>query len=92
MNNEDVIIMAWQEVHDAFIKKGHIAIYGGGTKSKGHGFWIYPAPAEAIQRYKETRGWTHMDDFLPAIQNDGKLSGNPFFWMMPEARKLLASL
>lgn len=84
--------MTWREVHEKFLDKNHIALYGGGPKSKGHGFWINPASPEIVKRYRETAGWLDLSDCAPALQNDGKRSGNPYFWMFSDAVALLNSL
>ena len=67
---------------------GYLAVYGGGSRSKGHGFWLYNAPPETIKIWHDTRGWTSLED-LAAIRNDGKRSGNPLFTMFEDAVKLL---
>ncbi len=65
-------------------ERGILSLYGG---KKGHGFWLYQAPPEAIERYERTRGWTHLDD-CTCIKNDGKRSGNPYFTMFSDAQRL----
>ena len=69
----------------ALATKGILAVYGG---RKGHGFWLYPASPETIARWNATRGYTHLDDAGPCIQNDGQRSGNPYFTMFEDAEKL----
>ena len=78
----------------AFAALGTIAMYGGGKNSKGHGFWIYEA-----NNIVATLAATDFRTFLEngglkgykCIENDGKASGNPSFWMYDDALELLAN-
>ena len=85
-------LTAVSELQAKLGKKGMLAIYGGGwaPKQKGHGFWLYPASPEAIAHYNHKRGFTHLSDCGPCIQNDGKASGNPCFWLFADAERLVS--
>ena len=67
---------------------GILAVYGGGSRSKGHGFWLYTASPETIKRFSDTRGWSSLEA-ATVIRNDGKKSGNPLFTMFEDAEKLV---
>ena len=67
---------------------GILAIYGGGSRGKGHGFWLYQATPEYIARYRAD-DYTDLVELPPVIQNDGKASGNPAFTMFEDAEKLV---
>ena len=67
---------------------GILAVYGGGSRSKGHGYWLYTARPETIKRWHDTRGWTSLEN-ATVIRNDGKKSGNPLFTMFEDAVKLI---
>lgn len=70
---------------------GIYAMYGG---RKGHGFWLYRVGVENAKRLIENFDpeifWGIADAFeeTPVIKNDGRNSGNPFFWMFNDAMKL----
>jgi len=70
---------------------GIYAMYGG---KKGHGFWLYRVGVENAKRLVEyfdpKMFWDIADAFeeTPVIKNDGRNSGNPFFWMFNDAMKL----
>ena len=76
-----------QAVIDGFAEKGYLALYGG---RKGHGFWIYRTTPEQVAVYYAVDGWCEIPGEI--IQNNGRNSGNPYFWMMADAVKLLAAL
>ena len=67
---------------------GILAVYGGGSRSKGHGFWLYTASAETIKRWGAFHGWSSLKN-ATVIRNDGKKSGNPLFTMFEDAVKLI---
>ena len=48
---------------------GILAVYGGGTRSKGHGFWLYTASLETITRWHDTRGWTSLQDAMILVRH-----------------------
>lgn len=73
---------------DQLAKVGILAVYGGGSRSKGFGFWLYRASPETIARFRATGGWTSLED-TTVIRNDGKNSGNPFFTMFADAAKMV---
>lgn len=80
----------WAEAKELQAKlaaQGILAIYGG--DKKGHGFWLYPAGPEALKRWEETRGYTHLDDCGPCMQTACHRSGNPCFTMFEDAAKLI---
>jgi hypothetical protein len=63
-----------EQLIDALRRNGYEAMYGGGRKSKGHGFWIKNLAT----------GQT--------LENDGVKSGNPYFFMFDDAKKLIDNL
>jgi hypothetical protein len=83
-------IMSMSKTTSALVDKlagrGILAMYGGGNKSNGHGFWLYATTPEKARA-------TIAADFYCAIpgkclENDGRGSGNPSFWMFKEAAAL----
>lgn len=87
-----------------FADRAIMALWGGGSSStnhhqKGHGFWLYPTRSrekchEALDLAAKNN-WSLVHtlghkEVGPAIENDGKASGNVYFWMVPDAKKILA--
>lgn len=68
----------------ALAARGIIALYGGGSRSKGHGFWLYRVTREAADLFLAADIVT---DDAAIIKNDGKASGNPSFHMFADAAK-----
>ncbi len=81
-----------EDVCQRFAAVGVLAMYGGGVKSKGHGFWMYEADAIAIDRIVAARWFTHLDDVGASILVSPARSGNPHFWMFDDASSLLLTL
>lgn len=76
----------------AFAAVGKLAMYGGGKKSKGHGFWIYESSiVTAVQAATDFRAFLEAGGLqgMKCIENDGKASGNSAFWMYDDALELL---
>jgi len=79
------------ELAKRLAEKGIYAMYGG---RKGHGFWLYRVGVEMAKQFlgafDPEKFWDLADSFeqTPIIQNDGKRSGNPNFWMFDDALKL----
>jgi hypothetical protein len=72
------MMQKWEQVAERFKAQGIIAIYGGGAKAKGHGFWLVcDGPLETG---------------TGALANDGANTGNPYFWTMADAERLLAQI
>ena len=67
--------------------KGIVAVYGGGAKSKGHGFWMYQSTPEQARKVIE-KGF-YCDIPGKTLENDGQKSGNPYFWMYEDAKGLI---
>lgn len=64
-----------------------LALWGGGSRSKGHGFWLYRAAPAAIAEYNERKGFCEIPG--KSLANNGKTSGNEWFWLMKDALVLL---
>ena len=88
MNENDPKVL---KVRRQLATKGIFALYGG---RKGHGFWLYrfgKQTAEALtDKFNAEHFWDQCDslEITPVIKNDGKHSGNPFFWLFRDAVKL----
>lgn len=75
-----------ERVERALADRGIFPMYGG---SKGHGFWLNPMEpklANTLLDHFDPKVWH--DNAGPTIENDGHESGNPYFLMFSEARKL----
>lgn len=76
------------ELQSKLAEKGIVAVYGGGAKSKGHGFWLYQATPKGARMVLDLGFYCDIPG--KTLENDGKKSGNPCFWMYADAKKLAA--